>query len=60
MECRVQIPDEGLFYLLCCHQIDDSKMTAEGQSIKLCADGVGLNWENEGNVRTLGKNTMLS
>ena len=50
----MQIPDEVLFYLSCCHEIDDSKATGKEESINLCADGVGWNWRNEGNVRPLG------
>ena len=32
----------------------------ERESMKLCAEGFGWNCENEGNVRALGKKTMLS
>ena len=42
-----------LFYLSFCHKVGDSKATGVGESIKLFAGGIGWNWENEGNVRTL-------
>lgn len=55
MEGRVQIRDKVLFYLPCYDETGDSKVTGEGESIKLCADGVGWNWENKGTLDLWGK-----
>ena len=60
MEGRVQIIDEALFHFSCYHNVGDSKATGKGESIKLCADGIGWSWGNEGNVRALRlEKTML-
>ena len=60
VEDQVQIPEGAMFCLSCCHEIDDSKGMREGEGIKLCADGVGWNCENEGNVRPLGEKRLCS
>ena len=60
MEGRVQIVDKGLFHFSCCPNAGDSKATGKRESIKLCADDIGWDWGNEGDVRTLGlEKTML-
>ena len=60
MEGLVQILDEGLFYLSCCHKIGNSKAMREGESITLCASGIAWNWDNEGNVRALAQKILCS
>ena len=54
-EGRVRIPEELISCLSCSHEIGDLKATVEGEGIKLCVDGVGWEYENDGNNRPLGE-----
>ena len=49
-----------LFCLPCCHKIYDLKAIGEGEGMKQCADGIGLNCDNKGNVRPEGEKRLCS